>query len=142
MVGAATYFGEAATYHTAYGGPVTVLIDLFIYPFLVSAIVTIAALLAHLLTLLPMIQTMWRPIRFIIPIFIPIGFALIVFASKLGLRHTEPIGNYKLMDPAYWWTAYFFILFPIINFRLRRTLPPQAPGRTVATPTDSNRDLT
>jgi hypothetical protein len=41
MVGGATYFGEAATYHTAYGGPVTIFIDLFIYPFLVSAIVTI-----------------------------------------------------------------------------------------------------
>jgi len=119
-VGAVVYFCEAACYHSAYGGPVTVYIDLFVYPFFVSGIVTICAVAVRLLTLVPFFRSFLKRIRSFMPILIPIGLALIIFASKLGLRHTEPIGNYKLMDPVYWWTAYFLILFPIITFpRLR-----------------------
>jgi hypothetical protein len=87
-----------------------------VYPFVVSGIVMVCAVFVHLLTLLSLVRQKLRPIRFFTPVLVPIGFALIIFASKLGLRHAEPIGNYKLMDPVYWWTAYFLIQFPIISF--------------------------
>jgi len=111
-------FVEAASCYSAYGGPFTVLM-LFLMLFVFAGLAVGVSLLAGLLLLIPGVRDLWRGVGLWSLLLAGVALAVMIFASKLGLRTVDPVSNYRMMPFGIWSGCLVGIVFPIVN------LPPR-----------------
>ncbi len=109
---------EAAYYYTAYGGPFTILL-LVLMLFVLAGLAVGVSSLAGLLLLIPGVRDLWRGVGYWSLLLSAVALAVVVFASKLGLRTVDPVSNYRMMPFGIWSICLFGIVFPIVNLPAR-----------------------
>ncbi len=114
-------FLETCFYATAWGGPFTVLLALFVLPIFFGGFLTLCALLAGLTGRMPPVKRVWIKMGPWSLCLSALGVAVIFLASKLGLRHLDPVSKYSIMDRWAWWTCLLLIVIPIVNLPAARS---------------------
>jgi SNF family Na+-dependent transporter len=117
-VGWLVCFVEAACCYSAYGGPFTVLM-LFLMLFVFAGLAVGISLLAGLLLRIPGVRDLWRGVEDWSLLLSAAAVAVMVFASKLGLRTVDPVSNYRMMPFGIWVVCLLGIVFPIVNLPSR-----------------------
>jgi hypothetical protein len=111
-------FVESTICETAWGGPFTVLVS-FILKFVFAGLAVTVALAIGLLLLIPGIRDLWRRVGDWSLLLSVAALAVMVFASKLGLRTVDPVSNYRMMPFGIWCLCLVGIGFPIVNLPFR-----------------------
>lgn len=107
-------FAESMICDTAWGGPLTILMDFI----LKSALGILAVAIAWAMSLLlffPRVRSLWQRIGHRILLLSTVALAVMVFASKLGLRTEDPVSGYRMMPFGAWFLCLVGIAFPIVN---------------------------
>lgn len=111
-------FVESMIYETAWGGPFTILVS-FILKFVFAGTAVGVAFIAGFLLLIPGVRDLWRRVGYWGLLMSAVALAVIVLASKLGLRAVDPVSNYRMMPFAIWSACLVGIAFPIVNLPAR-----------------------
>jgi hypothetical protein len=117
-VGWLVCFVEAACCYSAYGGPFTVLM-LFLMLFVFAGLAVGVSWLGGLLLLIPGVRDLWRGVGWWSLLLSAVALAVMLFASKLGLRRVDPVSNYRMMPLGIWSICLLGIVFPIVNLPSR-----------------------
>ena len=107
-------FVESMLCETAYGGPFTILVS-FILKFIFAGLAVGVAVVVGLLLLIPGVRDLWHRVGYWALLLSAVALAVVVFASRLGLRTVEPVSNYRMMPFWIWCLCLFGIVFPIVN---------------------------
>lgn len=105
---------ESMLCETAWGGPFTILMS-FILKFVFAGLAVAVALVLGLLLLIPGVRDLWRRIGYWSLLLSAVVLAVMIFASKLGLRTVDPVSNHRLMPFGIWCLCLVGIGFPIVN---------------------------
>lgn len=114
-VGWLVCFVESMFCGTAFGGPFTVLAS-FVLNFVFAGIVTGVSLWVGLILLIPRVADVWRRIGYWCLLPSVASVAVMIAASRLGLRTMQTVSGYKSMPLWIWGICMFLIVFPIVNF--------------------------
>jgi len=107
-------FVESMICETAWGGPFTILVS-FILKFVFAGVAVGVAFVVGFLLLIPGVRDLWRRVGYWALLMSAVALAVIVFASKLGLRTVDPVSNYRMMPFAIWSACLVGIAFPIVT---------------------------
>jgi hypothetical protein len=112
-IGWVVCFVESMSCETAWGGPFTILVS-FILKFVFAGLAVGLALVVGLLLLIPGVRDLWQRVGCWSLLISVIALTVMIFASKLGLRTTDPVSNYRMMPFGIWSICLFGIVFPIV----------------------------
>src|SRR5579863_7202271 len=84
-------FVESVICESAWGGPFTVFVS-FLLKFVIAVMIAVAF---GLLLLIPKVRDLWRRVGHRSLLLSAVALAVMVFASKLGLRKVDPVSNYR-----------------------------------------------
>ena len=94
----------------------------FILKFIFAGLAVGTALAVGLLLLVPAFRDVWRRVGYWSLLMSAVALAVMIFASKLGLRTVEPVSNYRMMPFGIWSACLFGIVFPVVNLPVRNEL--------------------
>ena len=92
---------------------------MFFMLFVYTGLAVGVSLLAGLLLLIPGIRDLWRGVGYWSLLLSAVALAVMVSASKLGLRTVDPVSNYRMMPFGVWSVCLVGIVFPIVNLPVR-----------------------
>lgn len=99
---------------TAYGGPFTILVAVILKS-LFAGLAVVLALVIGLFLLIPGVRDLWTRLGYWSLLLSAAALAVMIFASKLGLRTVDPVSNYRTMPFGIWCFCLVEIGFPIVN---------------------------
>jgi len=112
-------FVESMICETAWGGPFTILVS-FILKFVFAGFAVVVALVIGILMLITGVRAVWMRVGYWSLLLSAAALAVVVFASRLGLRTIDPASNYRLLPFWIWFLCLVGIGFPIANLPARR----------------------
>jgi hypothetical protein len=112
-------FVEFINCGTAWGGPFTILVS-FILNFAFAGLAVMVALAIGSLLLIPGVRDLWKGFRYWSLLLSATALAVMILASRLGLRTVDPVSNYRIMPFGIWCACLIGIAFPIVNLPIKR----------------------